>query len=55
MKFKDENEAFEYWQNMWYESGQGYEAVGRSFNDQVDMFKDWVAEENISWNNNLQD
>jgi len=44
---KSQDEAWEYWQNCWYESGAGYEGLGRSFDDQVDMFNDWLEEEGI--------
>ncbi len=59
MRFYSEDEAFNYWQdNIWYESGKGYEGLGRTLNDQVDMFKEWLEEEAVYWtepNLNLQD
>ena len=60
MEFKSQDEAWEYWQNCWYESGKGYEGLGVTLSDQVDMFKEWLEEECIGWpdskgNQNLQD
>jgi hypothetical protein len=46
---KNREELFQYWQdNIWYGSGKGYEGVGRSFEDQVDMFNEWLADQMIS-------
>lgn len=60
MNFTSEDEAFTYWQEeIYYGSGEGYERLGRCFDDQVDMFKDWLEENAIGWpdepNGNLQD
>jgi len=52
MEFKSENDAWEYWQNCWYESWGGYEGAGRSLSDQEDMFKDWLEYEGIGWHDN---
>ncbi len=45
MQFNNEDEAWEYWQD-WYEHNEG---AGRSFDDQVDMFKEWLEEECVGW------
>lgn len=49
MRFNSEDDAFEYWQEAYYMSGGGYEGRGTSFNDQVDMFCDWVDDAGITW------
>lgn len=56
MRFNTEDEAWEYWLDM-YEYEDKYEGLGRSFNDQVDMFLEWVEENNVirTPNMNLQD
>lgn len=45
MIFKNEDEAWEYWQDMYYTSGGGYEGTGHSFDVQVDIFKEWLTEQ----------
>lgn len=48
MTFNSEDEAFEYWQEeVYYGSGEGYVGLGRNFDDQVDMFKEWLNEYEI--------
>ncbi len=50
MKFSTEDEAWEYWrEEIYYGSGEGYVGRGRSFDSQVDLFKDWIEEANIEW------
>lgn len=60
MTFNNEDEAWDYWQeNVWYLQGEGYVGLGRCFDDQVDIFKEWLDENAIGWpdepNRNLQD
>ena len=60
MRFNSEDDAWDYWQEtVYYGSGEGYVGLGRCFDDQVDMFKEWLEEEAILWqdepNMNLQD
>ncbi len=49
MKFNSEEDAFEYWQEAYYLSGGGYESTGRSYDDRVDMFNDWVDDQGVEW------
>lgn len=50
--FDDEDEAFQYWQEeIYYGSGEGYVGRGRCFDAQVDMFREWAEENNVSWPN----
>jgi len=48
MNFNTEDDAWEYWENNWYESGKGYEGGGENTSRQVDMFNDWKEEEGIT-------
>jgi hypothetical protein len=37
--------TFEEWQEyIWYGSGEGYEGLGRSFDDQCEIYKEYVEE-----------
>lgn len=50
MTFDSEDEAFEYWrEEVYYGSGEGYVGLGRSFDAQVDIFKEWLEEECVIW------
>ncbi len=48
MRFKSEEDAWEHWEGLYYFHG-GYEPPGRNFNDRVDMFNDWVFDNDVSW------
>jgi hypothetical protein len=49
MRFNSEEAAFDYWEEAYYFSGGGYEGPGVNFDGRVSMFKDWVADHDISW------
>jgi len=49
MKFKSEDDAWEYWQECLYMYGGGYEPPGYSSDKQVDMFWEWVEDQGITW------
>ena len=49
MRFNSEDSAWSYWQDAYYLSGGGYEGLGVSFDGQVEMFKEWVDDQGISW------
>jgi hypothetical protein len=49
MTYTNVEEAWEAWRAEYYESGKGYEGIGRSFEDQVDMFKDWVEDNEVTY------
>ena len=46
MKFKNEDDAWEYWQD-WYEYSGKYESPGQDCDTQVEMFKEWLTEQEI--------
>lgn len=56
MRFYSEDEAFEYWLDMYEYEGK-YEGTGRNFDDQLDMFNDWLEHDVciVEPNRNLQD
>ena len=37
--------TFEEWQLSWYESGKGYENLGRSEDAQMDMYADYLEDD----------
>lgn len=54
MNFKSEDDAWEYWRDeIHYGSGEGYVGRGLSFDHQVDVFKEWLEEEDICLNENV--
>jgi len=42
MKFKSEDEAYDYWERE-------YEPLGMSFYQTVNVFLEWVEENNVDW------
>ncbi len=56
MTFNNKEEAWDYWQDCWYESGKGYEGLGCTLSDQLNIFNDWLEDHKITFPNmNLQD
>jgi hypothetical protein len=52
MEFDSEDDAWTYWQEeIYYGQGEGYVGLGRNFDQQVDLFKEWLEEECITWQN----
>ena len=49
MRFESEDAAFEYWEAAYYMSGGGYEGKGVSFDGRVEIFKDWVEDQGITY------
>lgn len=49
MRFFSEDDAWQYWQEAYYFSGGGYEGVGRNEAAQMDMFRDWVDDQGVTW------
>lgn len=49
VRFKNEDEAWEWWEEAYYFSGGGYEPPGHSFDMKVNIFRDWVEDQGVTY------